>query len=549
MKNFIDFLRHESSDFRRPLVIAIIAAGIINGLGVMVAVNAVRNVKAGQTDARAFLLFCACIVGYWISKQLVLDRTTTIVEDIIERLRLRILHKLKETDLLPFEGIDKGRVYAALSSDAVNISNSAVMVLNASSSLVMLAFISVLLAFISMKALIMTMILIGIVILYYSRHARRVEEQLSASTQRENEFFGNLHGFLDGFKELKLNREKRADYFTRELQDIIHMTNLHRVDAGRAMNHALLIAHTYNFFALAGIIFAMPVLFPNEASIVPALVPVILFAAGPLGDVVTAVPALARAEASIVNIRELEESVDNSVADSRIVAPAVVSPQPPFESLLCQDLKFQYPGSARHPFRIRGANLELKAGEIVFLVGGNGSGKSTLLKLLTGLYRPESGRILLNGSEVDDGNITNLREMFSPIFTDFHLFPRLLGGQQFDRARIEELLTRMELQDRTSIVDGRITNMNLSTGQRKRLSLVISTLDDRPVHLFDEWAADQDPVFRKFFYEVLLRQMTAQGKTILAATHDDHYFHVADKVYRMEYGELLPYETSRGKQS
>jgi putative pyoverdin transport system ATP-binding/permease protein len=293
---------------------------------------------------------------------------------------------------------------------------------------------------------------------------------------------------------------------------------------------------------LAGVIFILPVLSPSETAIIPMLTPVILFAAGPLADVVSAIPALAKAEASIRNIRQLEETVDKrreATSKGQGLPPSSTPPQD-FASLRCEGLAFQYPNGGRRPFKVQPADFEIKAGQIVFLVGGNGSGKSTLLKLLTGLYTPDAGRLLLNGEEIHEGNVTRLREMFSPIFTDFYLFKRLLGKQQADEPRIAELLARMELADQTSIVGGRVTNPNLSTGQRKRLALVLSTLDDRPIHVFDEWAADQDPVFRKYFYEVLLRQMANEGKTILAATHDDHYFHVADKVYAMEYGQLTP---------
>jgi len=67
------------------------------------------------------------------------------------------------------------------------------------------------------------------------------------------------------------------------------------------------------------------------------------------------------------------------------------------------------------------------------------------------------------------------------------------------------------------------------------------------MHIFDEWAADQDPVFRKYFNEELRRDMANEGKTILAVTHDDHYFHVADRIYRMDYGEMLEYDKGDAK--
>lgn len=542
MKNFLKFLKTESSEFRRPMVTAIIVAGIINGVGVAVAVRAVESVKPGRADIRTMLFFAACIVGYWISKEIVLNRTTTVLEQIIERLRLRILHKVRESDLLSFEAMDKGRIYATLASDAVGISTCAGMVINASSSLVMLVFTIALLAMLSMKALFMTVLLVGIIVMYYMRHSRRVNEHLGHAAVRENEFFSNLNGFLAGFKELKLNRDKRQDYFEQELRQVVHATAEHRIEAGKALNHSLLIAHTYIFFTLAGIIFVLPVIAPAEANIIPILVPVILFSAGPLADVVSSIPALSKAEASISNIYQLEDEIDRSIASRPRdeAAVEIVSPRPAFQSLRCEGLTFQYP-NGRHAFKIQPTDFELPAGRIVFLVGGNGSGKSTLLKLLTGLYRPDAGRLLLNGEEIYDENVVKLREMFSPIFTDFHLFKRVLGQTKADEQRIRDLLARMELEGKTSIVGGQVTNLDLSTGQRKRLALVLSTLDDRPIHLFDEWAADQDPVFRKFFYEVLLRQMVAEGKTILAATHDDHYFHVADDVYMMEYGTLRPY--------
>ncbi len=551
MKHFLQFLKKESTEFRAPMGIAIVVAGIVNGIGVTVAVKAVGKLSPGTIEARTFILFLACIVAYWISKELVLNRTTVVLEQIIERLRLRILGKVRSTDLLPFEAMDRGRIYAALSSAASEISLSAGMVVNAASSAIMLVFTFVLLATISFNALLLTGGLIGIVIVYYMRHSRTAGENLMRAMGKENEFFDNLNGFLGGFKELKLNRDKRDDYFEEEIRAVVHATNRHRVAAGKAMNHSLLIAHTYLFFTLAGLIFVLPVLSPGETAIIPVLVPVILFASGPLADVVSSIPALAKAEAAIVNVYELESGIDRRIEETLaargarefVPAPAV------FESLRCEEIAFQYPGKSKHAFRVKPASIELEAGQIVFIVGGNGSGKTTLLKLLTGLYRPDSGRILLNGQPVGPDNETSLQEVFSPIFTDFHLFKRVLGRAGKETARIDELLARMELTGITSIVDRRVTNLNLSTGQRKRLALVLSTLDERPIHLFDEWAADQDPVFRKFFYEVLLRQMVAEGKTILAVTHDDHYFHVADKVYLMEYGELKPYTAKLGKKS
>ena len=95
----------------------------------------------------------------------------------------------------------------------------------------------------------------------------------------------------------------------------------------------------------------------------------------------------------------------------------------------------------------------------------------------------------------------------------------------------------MQLSDKVRVVNDRWSTLELSTGQRKRLALVVSLLDHKPLLVFDELAADQDPEFRQFLYEELLPRLRSQGTTVIAATHDDRYFHVADKVIKMEYGK------------
>lgn len=213
-----------------------------------------------------------------------------------------------------------------------------------------------------------------------------------------------------------------------------------------------------------------------------------------------------------------------------------------FESLELRQVSFQYPKNGTRPFTIQPFDLSLNKGEIVFLIGGNGSGKSTVLKLLTALYPPASGSLFLNGREVQEDGFGRYRDLFATIFTDFFLFRRLLGATGMERDRVMRLMEEFELKGKTDIVDGCITNTRLSTGQRKRLALIVAMLEDKPVYVFDEWAADQDPVFRKYFYHVILPELRNRGKTVLAVTHDDHFFHIADRVFQMEYGTLLPYD-------
>jgi len=175
-------------------------------------------------------------------------------------------------------------------------------------------------------------------------------------------------------------------------------------------------------------------------------------------------------------------------------------------------------------------------------VGGNGSGKSTLIKLLLGLYFPHKGSISCDNKEIVDQNYAQYRDLFSIVLTDFHLFDKLYGVQEDNSSKVNKLLEKMGLSSKTAFVDGAFTNLDLSTGQRKRVALINSILEDKQIYVFDEWASDQDPEFREYFYNTLLKELKAQGKTIIAVTHDDKYFGIADKIYKLTYGKLSKFE-------
>jgi putative pyoverdin transport system ATP-binding/permease protein len=184
-------------------------------------------------------------------------------------------------------------------------------------------------------------------------------------------------------------------------------------------------------------------------------------------------------------------------------------------------------------------SLILHPGELVFLVGGNGSGKSTLAKIITGLYFPEAGEIRLNGKLIGNRNRDDYRQMFSAVFADFCLFDTLLGlnAPNLD-TRAREYLTQFHLNHKVKIENGNLSTTSVSQGQRKRLALLTAYLEDRPIYLFDEWASDQDPQFKAVFYTELLPELKARGKTVLVITHDDKYFHLADRILKLEDGRL-----------
>src|SRR5262249_17208284 len=143
-------------------------------------------------------------------------------------------------------------------------------------------------------------------------------------------------------------------------------------------------------------------------------------------------------------------------------------------------------------------DLTLERGQLIFLVGGNGSGKSTFVKLLTGLYPPHLGGIRLDGVPITDKNREWYCEHFSAVFSAFYLFDSLLGlpGTGVDE-RARRYLVELQLDAKVQITNGALSTTALSQGQRKRLALLTAFLEDRPIYVFDEWAADQDAYYRE----------------------------------------------------
>ncbi|GAB2660906.1 ATP-binding cassette domain-containing protein [Nocardia goodfellowii] len=196
-------------------------------------------------------------------------------------------------------------------------------------------------------------------------------------------------------------------------------------------------------------------------------------------------------------------------------------------------------------FHLGPLDLVFEPGQITFVVGGNGSGKSTLAKLITGLYVPRSGRVALNGEQIDHENIEWFRQNSSAVFTDFHLFEEYLG---FDRpdldGEVRRYLEELQISHKVTVENGRLSTVDLSQGQRKRLALLTALLEDRAIYVFDEWAADQDPKFRDVFYREILTALKERGKTVIVITHDDRYFDCADQLVKLDFGRLVPAEHS-----
>jgi putative ATP-binding cassette transporter len=293
------------------------------------------------------------------------------------------------------------------------------------------------------------------------------------------------------------------------------------------------------YVLVAAIVFVLPSLTAVSSEVVIKATATVLFIIGPIASVVTALPSFASASVAAEGIKALETALDQHL--ERQAPTGDVQDLPGFREIRLEQVVFEFTGpEGRADFRLGPVDLTVRAGETLFLSGGNGSGKTTLLRLLTGLYHPQSGRILLDGRPVDAASAESYRSLFSTVFSDYHLFDHLYGLSHVPAADVTKALGDMELTEKTKVVDHRFTTLSLSSGQRKRLALAVALLEDRPLYVFDEWAAEQDPEFRRRFYEVILPRLKELGKTLVVVTHDERYYRAdyIDEMVKLAEGRM-----------
>ncbi|NUT63460.1 cyclic peptide export ABC transporter [Herbaspirillum sp. C9C3] len=368
---------------------------------------------------------------------------------------------------------------------------------------------------------------------YHLAHLKAIR-YLEQAAREQDVMFGHFQSMTHGAKELRLHRDKR-ERFERDLLQVA-IENVRRLRT-RGMCTFSASAGWGNFliFAFIGVVlFALVSDAPGQRAVVSGFALVFVYIVTPLEVLLMNIPRANLARVAAARI----DAVTQEMPSSEVLAPTGQRSQ--LESLVLRGVTHRYYHERSDGiFMLGPIELAFRPGELCFLVGGNGSGKTTLAKLLVGLYVPQDGEIVWNGVAVGDTNRDAYRQLFSTVFSDFHLFDQLLEGGRPDLdAEANRLLERLQLQHVVQVKAGAFTTRALSQGQRKRLALVVAALEDRPFMVFDEWAADQDPLFKDVFYREILPELKARGKAVLVISHDDRYFDQADVLLSLENGQL-----------
>jgi putative ATP-binding cassette transporter len=536
---FFQLIRREIHGSLPKLIFVAAVAGVSNA-AILAAINAATGdiIEGKNPGLWSVGLFLASLFLFIKSQLYVTITTTAEIEGIIHKVRLRLLDKLRQSELLTIEGIGRSGIVTAITGDTSVLIQASTMLSMTTQSVVLVLFIAIYVAYLSFAAFAISILVVGVTAGFVHARNRHLTARKQEAVQGEGRLFDLLSDFLDGFKEVRLNAARSNALYDDAVEVSRTAANI-KIRTQAEQFKQMVTTQSSLYLLVAGAVFVAPRL--NEALKGPSLTGItmaLLFVAGAAFGLVQAIPVVQNADAAADRISRMEEAL-------RVAAPTPrelpVSRR--FDQIDARGAVYRYVDrSSEVTFQIGPVDFTLRPGELVFITGGNGSGKSTFLKVLAGLYPPDSGELRLDRTLINDRNRNDYRELMSAIFTDYHLFKHLYGIADPDPADVDGLLTRFRLEDKTSLSEGEFRTLDLSGGQRKRLALIVSLLEKRPILLLDEWTADQDPEFRHLFYRELLPQLMQAGATIVMITHDDRYLdelHLRARRLRMDEGRFV----------
>lgn len=516
------------------LILLSILSGLANMLLIILITSSLdADVKLGYLIFYYMLTFGVYLLG----RQFVQINLTRLTMEMIYELKMHIADKIFSTSFQKFEKIDRGLVYTVMNDDIEVVGDSTNMFIVFITSVVTAIGAVLYLAAIAFWATILAFVLILILTTMYYFVSRNTNKHYEVARDTRSDFMRLINGMIDGFKEISLHGRKKKEY-REDLRGCAEEYSNKMAEANIRFVNASCTGEAVLIITLGLVAFAFPKLFPGiKTYTLMSFVVVLLYLIGPVNIILNSIPTMMRFRIAVGRIRGFINGIPSNTDHKDLAGKRVFST---IESIKAEGVAFTYEeGEDSGGFSVGPIDLEINRGEIIFIVGGNGSGKTTLAKLFTGLYEPDRGSFRVNGQITAS---SRLGEHFSTVFSPMHLFKKLYNVDVKDKAgEITRYLRLLNLDQKVEMNGNAYSTVDLSGGQRKRLALLQCYLEDSPIYLFDEWAADQDPAYRMFFYRTLLPQMKMSGKIIIAITHDDHYFDVADKVYKMDEGQLALY--------
>ena len=533
MKVIVFFLRHS-----RKIVFLSVAAGGLSGMcnaALLAVINSVlKTGRPGWGLVWSFVGLCLLLPFARFTSERLL---TKLGQEAMHRMRMQLCRQILDAPLLHLEQLGSARLLATLTDDIPNITAAVLVIpllcVNAALVIGCLVYLGILSWGLFLTVL--AFMILGIAT--YQLPIIKVQKIFRVSREYADRLQEHFRALTLGAKELKIHNDRRHTFIREGLEATGDALQEHNVEGQNLYTAAASWGQVLVFIVIGLIVFIFPSIYHLDRTMLTGYSLALLYLMTPLQVIMNSVPQLTRANVALNKVNEMGFTLASQGAEQ---AEEKCFQTDTWVKLQLSSVTHRYhrDGEASD-FVLGPLDLTFKPGEMVFIIGGNGSGKTTFVKLLTGLYAPENGAIYLNDEPIGPDNREAYRRHFSAVFSDFYLFESMLGlvDDALDQ-RASEYLQRLKLAHKVQIEKGKLSTTDLSQGQRKRLALLTAFLEDRPIYIFDEWAADQDPYFKDFFYMNLLPDLTARHKTVFVITHDDRYYHLAERIITLENGQV-----------
>lgn len=492
------------------------------------------------TLAAVFFGLCITLI---LLKTIAQSVMATVAIDAASSLRQRIFKRINKAPLAQLETIGNGKLMSIITGDIPRIVAGVSAIPDLLISVITVVSILIFMAFINFDALLFILIAIVFGLVTYHLPLLLGQHQYTRSRAFYDSLHESIRGVLSGAKELKLNRKKRDAFFKNQL-----LKNENKIKSKEKLGFCLMqAANNYgdliSFIIIGIIVFILNSYIEISQEQLFGVTIAMIYMISPIHGVLQCLPLISVGNVSLKRLNWLMDNLDEEPSSSKGEMP------PNWEKLQLKHICYNYydKNSDQDEFRLGPVNLTLNKGEVTFIVGGNGSGKSTLSKIITQHYFPTKGQVFFDDIAVTAENRDAYRQDISAIYSDYYLFKSILGHEEAEVDTIvSAYIDELGLEGKLTIDNGELSTIKLSDGQKRRLALLIALLDDRDLYLFDEWAADQDPAFKRVFYHHHLRELKKKNKAVVVITHDDRYFDLADKVIWMESGKVAKITRPKG---
>jgi putative ATP-binding cassette transporter len=521
----------------RHLILVSSVMGLVSGLGItglLVVTNQALHVEDHRTPL-LIVFFGLCVVV--LIGDVIADIVLNIVgQRLVANLRKSLCARILRAPIAQIEAQKAYRLVATLHQDVSTITTLFLNLPRVFIAIPVIVGCFVYLAVLSPMLLLVILAVVAAGIALHGLAQRRAIKSFRAARIAVDHLQKHYRAITEGAKELRLNTERRRHFFNKQLSSTVDdVRNL--TIAANNIHATADAAGSLLFFLLIGMILVlMSSSSATDRTTIGGFVLVLLYMRGPIGQLVSILPVLSNARVSFAKIKEISEQFVEG--ETQLGARCPSDHTRAFRTIELRSVCHSHK-AGDDSFCLGPIDIIINSGEILFFTGGNGSGKTTLIKVILGLYTPSDGRLLLDGEPVEGGHLDDYRQLFSAIFTDYYLFDELHFRDRTVEQQTHQYLARLGMSRHVKIENGAFSTTDLSTGQRKRLALLQAYSEGRPILVFDEWAADQEPAFRKAFYTELLPELKRQGKTVIVITHDDRYFHLSDRCVKLEAGRVV----------